>query len=540
MDICLYLESQHCPNTGVFVGVTHAYGFDKVEKRKTINANHLTTSNGYYSKTSLKKAFALLELVKTLTPEEARAQLENDDEPDLIIDPPPADLMPVEPLWFQDVFIISRETRSIIEALARALSTTLLSLAEDNVSSITLFTTQKTFNKHLNNLFIWEKNNWRTPNNGAIPYVEVWKMIANGLRDIPLSINLVSLPPKLIELDSEEEDTVIKETEEEEKPEPVSSFLGEEHTIGLARLALNVLVADRDDEKPNSVNRFNQDYWVNVYSKPQAFTGKFIHLPRLPNDNRLLMVSPGKNVAFIGRRITNAAYTVIYKDEPEAETSYNIVNAFHYRSHTTDDREARVFCLSLEALYKFSNAIYIKHYGDLAVLNNGKYDHSLYTPLGIPVVQVIDPPALAYRAIEIFDTLMGMAYSADHLDEDNANYRIIDIKDELFETVYNKKGTPSQQLKKAFEPATKYLKITTRVIPGYEDQDVAIPLGFGTDLLPRNSLKRIEKTLVEIKVFIRMISPSCFMVATLVKDAGYSLIQCNYYCSVIYLPGKEE
>lgn len=513
----------------IYVSAAHSY-FTAEESPKArigVGEHHTPTNFGYLTKKDYKLAVASSDLAVTLV---ALADALPSTE---VLEAAKAipTLFHVKPIEYFDTFVLKPDIRSKVEALLTLTHQLLIKATERGVRKIMLYSWNPGFIRHLQSLSIYADNKWRTPNDGPIPYVELWKEVyrlttaltENGCVISYVASNQPYVPEQEENAEASEEDPDAVEVDKEDLSagHSDSSLLGEEQAYSLCSIAMEM--SKRGYIEP--LFEYNdQVYWKVKDVKPDILSLKYIFFGRNPASTQLHMVSPGGKLAFIGRRLSQGAYAVVRMDQRDASLS----NAIAYQRERTD-LQGEAFALSIDKLYGFRFQVLYSHYKELAYIRQpGKL--GIFAPDGSELIIHIDPPALAYRANNIFSELQCSLTDIN----DGTEFEVMDITDLFYESI-EKKGLPSLKLKPSIHQTLRTVEVKGFPFKDKGSKEMAVKLMLGLDTPTRNALKRLESTLIKLSLTWTWISPTCFSVNTHVKTTDATMVWSNFYSNTFYL-----
>src|SRR5690606_19952799 len=132
----------------------------------------------------------------------------------------------------------------------------------------------------------------------------------------------------------------------------------------------------------------------------------------------------------------------------------------------------------------------IMNYGEDSLTTKDKRWDLYHASTDEPVSRVLNPPKLAARAVEELSYLMVRLEQFENKD-DSLIYN--DITSEFFETVPGKKkGETTTKLKDTVTVGISSWNVTVKCMVGGQLKDCPLILTFGSDIIGRNALKRLE------------------------------------------------
>ena len=235
----------------------------------------------------------------------------------------------------------------------------------------------------------------------------------------------------------------------------------------------------------------------------------------------------------VGKPLGEAYYGICYLKEeiPEIaelrEMAKNIQG--EYSNYITiklrilySNRYYRLYKLFGKDVYK-----YIVDYPDKRDKSRRLYGIEMVDEL---VVISIVPPGLLYNAFKQIEVLDTVHFLLDKRKTDDTilKFKYIDITDKFTIEKTNKKGKVSI----VFNRDIKGVYIPVK----YGDIKIKPYIQIGTDILSQNNLGRAYKCkLLNIYLVIEQLTEKLFRYYTIVRADNESIVQCNYYSSLLYI-----
>jgi ribonuclease HI len=305
-------------------------------------------------------------------------------------------------------------------------------------------------------------------------------------------------------------------------------------TAGVIQSMRNRSGFNKDAQQYSSVSTEKAEgYW-----KYDSERHPFIALPRMyfntkeeyMREGEYYFGTHGKDDDHVGKRISDGAYSVVILKEKDHVLE--MVRSFCCRYAEDGDN---IMFARLDQLYNPTIHRELTLFNDNAMVpvkNTSRGRLSLETTGAVPLVDHVDPPLLAYRAVDCVTEMLG------NLQQFLANDpRLVrtDITDILYETVEKptKKGTESfLQLKAEYNVGFASLNVVANYQLDDSVQTAPVTLTLGIDLLTRNSLKRLETTSPKVTLITWAESADAFRYATVIQSGEDVGIWAGYYSNL--------
>jgi hypothetical protein len=242
----------------------------------------------------------------------------------------------------------------------------------------------------------------------------------------------------------------------------------------------------------------------------------------------------------IGKRIPETGLSVIkLRDQ---DTVIEAVKQFQYK--VAKDSNA-IIMMKLDRVFSKGIYPYIEDHGGYCLLpNKGNLNINFFDKQ--PVTVEVNPTGLSMRAIESFNLLeelldrflQGRENSFNQVDN-NIQLNAHDITDTFYikeEKTVKKDLVTQFVLRPEFVVGFKDMSVT--IEEPFEGSDISlkVPLILGTDLPPRNSLKRLESHKPTVYLLTWRESPGSIRYATVIECETGIGIWSNFYADKIFFP----
>ena len=282
----------------------------------------------------------------------------------------------------------------------------------------------------------------------------------------------------------------------------------------------------------NMSHRHNREESVIKYTDKQRYwKPKVERHPMVPYRNVFFMNNKNTNPTYIvlnyksdvepGRKTHEASFGLVLTQNPIVEID-NVIN--EYIEHMGG--VSIISKINLDVLYKPFTIMYTSLFGKDAYVFSKRNRRNLNVLEDDPLAMEIYPPGLATQA---FDTVMRFNTCINEYKGLTKSKAIFtDITDKFFHT--NDKG----KLVISIDNVTKSINLdyTTKL-----GKKATIPLEFSRDIIPRNSLKKLEKLEPKITLMTYELTDTCieyFIIIETMVNHDLS-IWCNVFSNKIFL-----
>lgn len=344
----------------------------------------------------------------------------------------------------------------------------------------------------------WERNNWRKQDGSPVLFANRWKSLL-------ASINLLKDSGLVVEFITGTEKTLTEATT---------------HVKTLANIAANRKAVDIHD----CVKSEPRGYWKPLDEKPTLLCHKrMLFNSETPVGNRLHCLDPADDDLFIARKIPEASYSLVeLNDTPDI-----VLNATKVQAANSHGLNA-LTVLKLDNLYTSAHLRYYKTYNDLTLVPASGHLVGLNSVLDeLSITSELNPPAVAYRAIELFSILNEIMDDVNK-PEEGGLFTYTDITDLLYSTDEKKK---TRSLRQEYIVGYTKLPVVVKTAKG----DKKISLSMGLDLPNRNILKRLEKEMLKAVVVVEDITERSFRYSTYIETTEGKAVYTNVFSNTQFV-----
>lgn len=481
----IYTDGSAKPNPGNTGWGVHGYFYNipEVVKRKVVAKFHLATTYGYIHQNELGQ--------------NPRAIL-------------------VDPVEYMDGFGSGEKNGSNNSAEVDALYYSLTKINTDyTITALQVFTDSEYLRKGIVEWRVmWERNNYIRQDGTILGNKEKWIRLFKEIdllvsKDIKFSVDWVK---------------------------GHNDIFGNVVADRLATLAM--LYTTKNEHRVEFDIASHSDYWRSEVERHPFIDFSKLYFNSQKQYNiigQYFLADPGKDELAIGKKTSDTSYCVLRIDngDPVIET----VKA--KQMDVSRDANA-IMLMRLDRLYSPDVYKYIAGHGDIVLYPNGFNDASLNFIDKKPITIERNPAGLSIKAIEALVFLEDLMerYVAIKQDCSNQTGRIValeDITKHFFEMVPDKKGTPKTKLRVEIDNTLECIKIPLQIIAkDGKTIEKNIPIVFGSDILRRNGLKKLENLDPVITLLTWYESPTSIRYATVIQTQGALGIWSNYYADRIF------
>lgn len=250
-----------------------------------------------------------------------------------------------------------------------------------------------------------------------------------------------------------------------------------------------------------------------------------------------------KSDEFIGQRDTDGAFGYVEIKEPDS-----VLEMVRERQREVTKDISTLVLARIDRVYKDTRADDLIQHGKYALVR-GHHQHAhLYFVDAVrdkkePITEELDPPMLALRVTQGFSELMAILarFKVFHQGGDVSNFdggQVVDITPRFFEDKEVKKaGNKTAMVKEFLNDAIGMNEKEVKFSQTLFDKDLVVRLVFGIHLLPRNSLKKLSGT--EVNMWLIAIKETPFLVRyhTIIKSNDDWSIWSGYYSNMLIIKG---
>ncbi len=477
--VVLYTDGSAKPNPGFTGWGMHGYFYNTLasERRIVVAKHHLPTKIGYIHQNEVGQ--------------NPRAVL-------------------VEPIKYIDGFGTGKFPASNNHAEVSALYNFLIKLKEYDVKEVQILTDSDYLRKGATEL---KEGNQKTQysnynNTGLIPNADLWKPLHDMLDELAEKGIIVNI------------DWV--KGHNDIYGNMVADYLA---TIGMAyatdgRNITDITVSDI------------KGYWKHEIDRHPFISFRRLYFNSQNKYNiigQYYQAETGKDEMVLGKRMPETSYCVLKLKIPDP-----VIETIRQKQFEISGEMNSIMMMKLDRIYDPDVYKYIQAHTTKTLLPN-------YKSIGLdfidkkPITIEMKPANLSPRAIESMSFLERLLESYLE-DKDTSRVKMIDITGHFYEEVPDKKGKATYKLRQEFGVgvADTNIMIATDSIRG-EEKNVKVKLLFGSDILHRNSLKKIETMHPRITLVTWYESEMSIRYATVIEiDSGVG-IWSNFYSNRVFI-----
>lgn len=483
IGVVLYTDGSARPNPGKIGWGVHGYLYELVDLKKPVSVdNHIITNRGYSKNFIAEGSVA------------------------------------VNPTNYFDFFGSSLEDNSNNKAEILALINGLERIEQYKPKTIHILTDSEYVK---NGILIWckswERNNW-LKEGIEIKNADVWKQAYFKVKDLIAKGTIFDI----------------------EWVKGHNEIFGNTHADILAVVGMNHSTAGR------LYNEFTvsaaKDYWKEEIEKHPFLNFKRLYFNSVSSYNipgQYFQADPGAGDFFIGKRIPETGYSVVKLYEQD-----DAVEAIKQKQFEVADDANAIIMMKLDRVYSKEIFPYLKLYGKYCLLADTRNLNLNFIDKK-PVTIEVNPTGLSLRAIDSFNMLDNMI--AEFAKYKNTGYVIPenlislnfhDITSTFYrnETKKVKKETVDCVVLKE-EYTSGFRDLTIKINEVYDSKVVSVPVPIilGTDLPPRNNLKKLEDHNPKVYLITWRESTQSIRYATIIDcDTGVG-IWSNFFADKIFL-----
>lgn len=459
--------------------------------------NHSHTARGYYTTRSL---------AKNVVNKEAS---------------PLSQLVEVEPLEYVDFMGSSLKIATNNSAELQATSHTIERLLQHcpDLKFINIITDSEYVVKGLNQYCrTWERYNWKTQDGGPVKNSEWW---------IPLYEKVKQMRESGIEFNVE----WIRGHDDNMGNVQADILAG----IAAVYSAYSVLKVQYDFHE-------QRGYWKSEIERHPFLNFKRIYFNSVVSHNiagNYFQADSGAADNLLGKRIPETGLAIVKLREPDP-----VIEAVKTRQFELANEINAIIMMKLDRVFSKEVYPYLSEHGKFALMPGRGKNMNLDFHDREPVTIEVSPTGLSMRAIEAFnllEELLGrfMDYMGSGFDrpDNNIQLKAHDITSVFYdreEKVVKKDVVVKSVLKPEFVVGFRDMSID--IEESYEGSacTLKIPLILGTDLLPRNNLKKLEELNPRVYLITWRESKNSVRYATVIEcDSGIG-IWSNFFADKVF------
>lgn len=382
---------------------------------------------------------------------------------------------------------------------------------------------------------IWKSRNWIRPDGTPYPNKELW---------IDLDGELDCLARKGIEI-------------------KIDWVRGHNDNLGNVKAdrfatvgALRSINEDREKPWMEATATPAKGYWKVDVERNPFFTHKFMYFNSLKSEQNkgvYYMADPSGTELIIGRKLPDAAYSVIRMNEPDPA-----IEAVMEHQHNCSDDMNAIMALRLEKLYHKEVWPMISKYGKNCMLQYRRQGIGLRFLDKEPITTHIDPVGLGIRAVEnfcflneILDRFILVSSGGQCPIAEATDFQYKDITTVFFDVGVKKKmslDSATNTMKRMDMPhytlrpeyssgpsGVRMVKVPVTVVKPEKLYDVQVPMVLGADVPARNNLKRMEDYCPKIFLVAWSESDRTIRYASVIQSQAGIGIWSNFFADRLFL-----
>ena len=268
-----------------------------------------------------------------------------------------------------------------------------------------------------------------------------------------------------------------------------------------------------------------------LLSHPNVY---FNNNPDYNAEGTYFVCDPGVKDDQLGKRNPEASYGIVKLNTPDPYLEFLIAAQSMIKAefdHIYMAKFAEIFDKRIYRLIQAFGSHYLNRVGDTG---------EVMTVAKECLTHLMTPTGLSFRAIEYFNQLEEILKSFLQADYQTATpINVHRVTDHFYDAVIKKvagKEVTKSVFKAEHKPAIKFTKIVIKETSGDIMVDVELPLIYGLDILPRNTLKRLETQSPNVFVVTwRDQGGGLLKYATVVTSDEGSCVFSNFFSNLIFL-----
>jgi len=422
----------------------------------------------------------------------------------------------VDPIFYLDFYGSQFEYGTNNQAEIQGLVKPLAYLSKLNIKKIVIFAdsqyVRKGFTEWCEN---WNKSNWKKQDGTEIANSEWWKYIYQLKQD--LQSRLVDMKIDWIQAHS--------------------GHLGNVQADYLATIGVNL---SRSHQEKN----YFGVHEVKKYWKPEIEKHPFINFKRLYFNSvekyniagSYFLADPGGADSVFGKRIPETGLAVIKLFQQDS-----IIEAVKAYQYEVAHQSNAIILMRLDRVYSPEIYPYMEKYGKYCLLPSSDNLNVNFLD-NKPITVEVNPTGLSIRSIESFnflEELLDDYYALKNEGYQPKNRFIQHDITELFFSITEKAGKIKYELKSEFGVGFRDTLIDIKLPYLGKEKVVKIPLILGTDLLPRNNLKKLETETPKVTLITWNDSDITIRYATIIECVSGVGIWSNFFADKVFLNHDE-
>lgn len=273
-------------------------------------------------------------------------------------------------------------------------------------------------------------------------------------------------------------------------------------------------------------------YWKKEVEKHPFLNFRRVYFNSLSQFNtpgHYYQADPGGNDFIIGKRLPETGYSVIKLKEPD-----QIIEAVKQKQFDVSRSLNAIYLLKLDNAHHKSIYPYIRDYGKYSLHKFKKNNNLVFIDdANTPITTEINPTGLSLRAVDSFNFLEEILDKFIH-------YR--DRQEDPYTDAFKIQAHDVTEI--YYDITDKGYALKPEFIVGFRDmylsvqresKDFKIPVILGTDMPPRNNLKRLEDYKPKITLVTYTESEKSFRYCVIIECENAIGIWSNYYASCVFI-----
>lgn len=477
------------PNPGNTGWGVHGYYFSEEPPKKGSGlSSHLITSKGYLASSNNAKEFT----------------------------------EQVTPLQYIDFFGSGKECGSNNSAEIDALAYALMELKHiEHLDYINVFTDSEYLRRGVEEwLHIWVSKNWIKSDGSVVPNSLSWKRLLEATeyykeRGIPVNISWVK-------------------------------GHSDHHGNTIADLLATTGVVYAMEKQFRVEHKYSppEGYWKTEVDRDPLLCFNMLYFNSIETYNErghyYIAKLKGNDESIVGKKTPETSYSIVRLLKPD-----EVIESIKDKQFKVSNDINSIIAARLDKIYSPQVYKHILEHRGFSLIPASKHMLSLNFLDNTPITIERNPAGLSMRAIESFGLLetlldrfieheMGVVSQISI----NTDFRVINITDEIFDTVTKTKKdatTVTHKLKSIFNSTYTTLNIFINSIEATLNKQIKIPLVLGTDLITRNNLKKIEEHNPSVNLITWKESNDAIKYAVIIRTSGGIGIWSNFFANTVLI-----
>lgn len=226
-----------------------------------------------------------------------------------------------------------------------------------------------------------------------------------------------------------------------------------------------------------------------------------------------------KTDIILGRRLSEACYTVVKL--PEKDLYLEALKDNHRREHPVQYSQPAI--IRLDNVFTPAVRKRYAEIGDVSLANIKSIAATVREDF-VPISKTLNPPRQTYEAISLFSVLKQQL--DDYLQGTLGKaVQVIDITDQLYETVQEGKKKPVTRLLNTITQNTPYLSFPCTI----SGKEISLRVVLGLDIPVRNSLAKLAEHKPKVSILVVANGPLSYSFNTILDtEIGQQIYSCPY------------